>query len=169
MARASLPGMEDAATAKMSSPATLEDESSPWQSSANEEDLVHEESMLKRKLAILEEFTDHGETFLYARSLFSQEDDGFARKAVSEGCSKPDHRLVIVTRPHCPTLLGNSGINRVLRSVTKQFLTRIRKCGAVFGREMPNPAAKDRLLGRGYLQIRYVSYMRILNVVLILL
>jgi hypothetical protein len=52
--------MEIIADAKMSSPATLGDESSPWQSSASEEDLVHEESMLKRKLAILEEFMDNG-------------------------------------------------------------------------------------------------------------
>jgi hypothetical protein len=46
---------------KMSSPATLGGESSPWQDSAGEDDLVHEESMLKRKLAILEEFMDIGE------------------------------------------------------------------------------------------------------------
>lgn len=54
----------DKSTNKMSSPATLGDESSPWQSSgtsAGEDDLVHEEAMLKRKLAILEEFMDSGE------------------------------------------------------------------------------------------------------------
>jgi hypothetical protein len=51
----------DKYTVKMSSPATLGDESSPWQSSAGEDDLVHEEAMLKRKLAILEEFMDNGE------------------------------------------------------------------------------------------------------------
>jgi hypothetical protein len=55
----------DKSTNKMSSPATLGDESSPWQSSgtsAGEDDLVHEESMLKRKLAVLEEFMDNGES-----------------------------------------------------------------------------------------------------------
>jgi len=31
---------------------------------ANEEDLVHEESMLKRKLAILEEFMDNGKILI---------------------------------------------------------------------------------------------------------
>jgi hypothetical protein len=46
---------------KMSSPATLGDGSSPWQSSTGDDELVHEESMLKRKLAILEEFMDNGE------------------------------------------------------------------------------------------------------------
>jgi len=54
----------DKYTIKMSSPATLGDESSPWQSSAGEEDPVHEESMLKRKLAILEEFMDNGKSRL---------------------------------------------------------------------------------------------------------
>ena len=51
----------DKSSNKMSSPATLGDECSPWQGSAGEEDLVHEESMLKRKLAILEEFMEIGE------------------------------------------------------------------------------------------------------------
>ena len=58
----------DKYTIKMSSPATLGDESSPWQSSAGEEDPVHEESMLKRKLAILEEFMDIGEIHLLEMS-----------------------------------------------------------------------------------------------------
>jgi hypothetical protein len=53
---------------KMSSPATLGGESSPWQGSAGEDDLVHEESMLKRKLAILEEFMDIGEIHLLEMS-----------------------------------------------------------------------------------------------------
>jgi hypothetical protein len=55
----------DKSTNKMSSPATLGDESSPWQSSgtsAGEDDLVHEVAMLKRKLAVLEEFMDNGES-----------------------------------------------------------------------------------------------------------
>jgi hypothetical protein len=55
----------DKPTNKMSSPATLGDESSPWQSSgtsAGEDDLVHEESMLKRKLAVIEEFMENGES-----------------------------------------------------------------------------------------------------------
>ncbi len=60
--------MENPATTKMSSPATLGNGSSPWQSSAGEDDLVHEEALLKRKLAILEEFMDTGETFFYSRS-----------------------------------------------------------------------------------------------------
>jgi hypothetical protein len=63
-------------TNKMSSPATLGDESSPWQSSgtsAGEDDLVHEESMLKRKLAVLEEFTDSGEIAIYLRFFSSEE------------------------------------------------------------------------------------------------
>jgi hypothetical protein len=65
----------DKSTNKMSSPATLGDESSPWQSSgtsAGEDDLVHEESMLKRKLAVLEEFMDSGEFHPF------QIDSGFA-------------------------------------------------------------------------------------------
>jgi hypothetical protein len=61
---ARLEEMEIITDAKMSSPATLGDESSPWQSLANEEDLVHEESMLKRKLAILEEFMDNGKILI---------------------------------------------------------------------------------------------------------
>jgi hypothetical protein len=65
--------MEIIADAKMSSPATLGDESSPWQSSVSEEDLVHEESMLKRKLAILEEFMDNGKASICLRTGFIQE------------------------------------------------------------------------------------------------
>jgi len=60
------PGMDKSASAKMSSPATLGDESSPWQSTTSEEDLVHEEAMLKRKMAILEEFMDNGENLIFS-------------------------------------------------------------------------------------------------------
>jgi hypothetical protein len=65
----------DKSTNKMSSPATLGDESSPWQSSAGEDDLAHEEVMLKRKLAILEEFMDNGENSICLRSILFQADE----------------------------------------------------------------------------------------------
>jgi hypothetical protein len=65
----------DKSTNKMSSPATLGDESSPWQSFAGEDDLAHEESMLKRKLAILEEFMDNGENSIHLRSIHFQGDE----------------------------------------------------------------------------------------------
>jgi hypothetical protein len=51
----------DKSPIKMGSPATLDCESSPSQGSPGEDDLVYEEAMLKRKLAILEEFMDIGE------------------------------------------------------------------------------------------------------------
>jgi hypothetical protein len=51
----------DKSPKKMSSPGTLGGECSPWHDSAGEDDLVLEESMLKRKLAVLEEFMEIGE------------------------------------------------------------------------------------------------------------
>jgi len=102
----------DKYTIKMSSPATLGDESSPWQSSAGEDDPLHEESMLKRKLAILEEFMENGKSH-HIWTLF----DGFSVKDERGNSWYMDRRCNYVSH------LCEDGVMTAMRNHRSIFLS----------------------------------------------